>query len=269
MKYDLLISDYDGTLGDCLEIIEKETLIKIQEFINKGGKFAISTGRPFQSIKRIMEKHNLSGIVGCLQGAEVRDTLTGKQIHIQNIDDLTAINIINKMKSENLSPCLFDKNALYYERLSEYAQRYIEMGCIDCIKIKSLVNFIKENPNSVLKIVANCEQEKISENVEKYQKIFGEYALFNSGADGLFETVNAKSSKGKSVEIIANYYNIPLEKVITIGDSTNDIDLVNGKWFGVAVGDGSEQLKKHAKAISEDYKNQPVKNVLEKYCLKN
>ena len=44
MKFDLIISDYDWTLGTSPAEISEENLVAIKEFQNKGGKFAIVTG---------------------------------------------------------------------------------------------------------------------------------------------------------------------------------------------------------------------------------
>lgn len=269
MKYELFISDYDGTLGERDEIIDDETVSAIKEYVQKGGKFAVCTGRPFQSIKRILSTYGIEGVVGCLQGAEIKDLTTGETIHKKTIDDKTAINIISEMKKDGLSPNMFTSSKLYYENISEYVNVYIDMKSIDCEKIESLEDFILNNPNEILKIVANCPDSEIDFYREKYNGLFGDNALFNSGAKRLFETVNKDSTKGKNVEIMAKYYNVPLDKVITVGDSTNDLDLVCGSWHGVAVLDGSEELKKKAKEITVEYNNKPVKTLLQKYCLKN
>ena len=66
---------------------------------------------------------------------------------------------------------------------------------------------------------------------------------------------------------IAKRYGIPLKEVIAIGDSTNDLELVGGPWRGVAIGDGSEELKKVTDEVAVPYKSHPVKTILEKYCL--
>ena len=52
-----------------------------------------------------------------------------------------------------------------------------------------------------------------------------------------------------------------------MGDSTNDIELIKGEWHGVAVGDAREELKAVAKEITVPYSEQPIKYLLEKYCL--
>ena len=90
---------------------------------------------------------------------------------------------------------------------------------------------------------------------------------FNSGAKYLLEAINPDCGKGVAVRFIADYYGIPLEKVIAVGDSTNDVDLLVGPWYGVAVGDDRDELKAVADEVTVPFKDKPVKTLIEKYCL--
>ena len=105
------------------------------------------------------------------------------------------------------------------------------------------------------------------ELTKKYSEIYKGQFLFNSGADFLLEVINPKFSKGNSVRFLANYYGVPLDQVIAVGDSTNDIELLSGEWRGVAVGDAKDELKAVADEITVPFEEQPVKVLLEKYCL--
>lgn len=66
----------------------------------------------------------------------------------------------------------------------------------------------------------------------------------NNGDKALAEFVSPECDKGAAVRRVAEYYGISLDEVITAGDSTNDVKLVGGEWFGVATGDAAEELKK-------------------------
>ena len=83
----------------------------------------------------------------------------------------------------------------------------------------------------------------------------------------MLEAINPECGKGQAVRFIADYYKVPLEQVIAVGDSTNDIELINGPWHGVAVGDGRDELKAVADEITLPFDQKPIKYLLEKYCL--
>ena len=69
------------------------------------------------------------------------------------------------------------------------------------------------------------------------------------------------------MEFLAEHYGVPLDKVMTVGDSTNDIPLLNGEWHGVAVGSACPELKEVAKEITVPFEEEPIKRLIEKYCL--
>jgi len=269
MKYDLIISDYDGTLGD-YNGIKEETITAINNFIKKGGKFCVCTGRPFQSIKQILSRYKIEeGLVGCLQGSEVCDLKTGEELYKLPIDRKVACQIVLDMEKDKMIPTVWTKEALYYKEPNPYEHRYLDLHCIPVIRVDDLEKEIENKQLEVLKIAAVCKDEIIDKKRDIYNKKYGKFAVFNSGAKDVFETVNVNSTKATDVVIIAKKYNIPLQKVMTVGDSTNDIEMVSGSWHGVAVGDGKEELKKSAKEITVNFENQPIKYLIEKYCLKD
>ena len=119
----------------------------------------------------------------------------------------------------------------------------------------------------MLKLVATDEPEIILPLTKKYNEILKGEFICNNGSSRLLEVINPKYSKGESVKYLANYFNIPLSETLAIGDSTNDIELIKGDWYGVAVGDAVEELKAQADEVTVPYKDNPVKVMLEKYCL--
>ena len=79
MKFDLFISDYDGTLGNApANDIDAETLASIKEYQKRGGKFVVCSGREYRSIKQILDNSNLKGLVVCFQGALIADLESGE-----------------------------------------------------------------------------------------------------------------------------------------------------------------------------------------------
>lgn len=52
-----------------------------------------------------------------------------------------------------------------------------------------------------------------------------------------------RASKGSAVRYLANKWKMPLEKIITAGNSGNDLDMLSGKTWGVVVSNHSSELK--------------------------
>ncbi len=266
MKYKLFISDFDGTLGKSAgNSIEPETVDAIKKFTDKGGIFAVCTGRMFTSIQPICLKCGLSGLIASYQGAMINDIETGKSILDGGIDAVNASKIAKELIDDGVSTVADIGDVMYCEEFSRYTEFHKPFSKIEVVN--DLPKFIIETGKFVHKIVAVGEPDTINRLTKKYSEIYKGQFLFNNGADFLIEVINPKFSKGNSVRFLANYYGVPLDQVIAVGDSTNDIELLSGEWRGVAVGDARDELKAVADEITVQFKEQPVKVLLEKYCL--
>ncbi|MBQ9756273.1 MAG: HAD family phosphatase [Clostridia bacterium] len=267
MKYKLFISDYDGTLGEAPKNdVDKETLSAINAFIDKGGVFCVCSGREYRSISKICREQGLKGLVVSFQGACVHDLESGKCLLDGGLDKSTVIKLIDEVRYTGLSPVIYTVDGFYIEENNPYTDYYER-----AVGMKGIVMPAKE---AVEKAGKSCKvgwlgnDQVVTETAKRLnEKYKGAGVKFNSGAKSLLEAINPEYSKGKAVRFLANYYNIPLEQVIAVGDSTNDIDLITGEWHGVAVGDGKQELKAVAKEITLPFKEKPIKHLIEKYCL--
>jgi len=269
MKYDLFISDYDGTLGEAPKNdIDKETISAINEYIKKGGIFIVCSGREFRSIRKICIEQGLKGLVVSFQGARIHDIETGERIMSGGLGAEFALKALDEVQPYGFTPMVYTEESFYFEEgdQSEYIEIYEH-----AVAMKGKRTNLKElivKLGSVCKLGWLGEVKAVGESVDKLNALHnGKDIKYNSGAPFLLEAVNPEYTKGNAVRFIADYYKVPLEKVIAVGDSTNDIDLIVGEWHGVAVGDGKDALKAVAKEITVPFNQKPIKTLLEKYCL--
>ncbi len=268
MKYDLFISDFDGTLGKAPNVIADEDIKAIREYVSNGGIFAVCTGRMFCSIQRIMLEYGIHGVAASYQGAVIKDVVTEESIFEGGTLPETAVFVVKTLLSEGVQVTMDIDDVLYYQNRTHYIDFYEGASRIKGIQVNSLVDLIEFYNKPVQKILAIAEPERISELTEKYRKDFKKMGVdINSGADYLLEVVNPTCGKDFAVRKLAEYYKIPLDKVITVGDSTNDVALLDGEWHGVAVGDAKDELKEVADEITVPFNEHPVSELLKKYCL--
>ncbi len=267
MKYQMIISDYDGTLTAPGEnFIDEETVLAIKDFENRGGKFIICSGRPIASIKKVMEKSGLSGLCVGLQGAVIRDTKTNEEIYANGLEPSLAVEIINKLKTETGDLVVYIGDEMYFENQVESTKIYQEMLSVKGFFVKDLVRHILETGKPISKIGFLTDDKNVLRIIKEYNEIFANTdAIFNSGYKYMAEVVSSKYAKGEAVRFLSKHYSIPLDKIMTVGDSTNDYSLLNGEWHGVCVGDGREELKKIAKEITVSLIDKPIKTLIEKY----
>lgn len=283
MKFDLVISDFDRTLGgkpkefDTNGAIKEEKDLRmnfpepsvnaIKEYVNKGGIFVICTGRATEMILPLCRKKGLKGLVVSFQGARITDIETGEDILCGGVDKDLAVQVARELKEEKgvvATVCYID-DVQYLDKENVYTD--ICSSFLKTQKVESIADTIIEKGKGPYKLVAVCSPEDVKNLENKYNQKYNGELSFNSGADIICEVINPKLDKGSAVKFLANHYGIPYEKIMAVGDSSNDIPLLDGEWYGVSVGDGHEKLKEVADEITVDFTDHPVKVLLEKYCL--
>ena len=274
MKYKLFISDFDGTLGHAPEnTIDQETLTAIKEYSSRGGTFVICSGRNLDSLTNILSSVNMqnTGVLVGIQGSIIKDLQTGEFLFCDGLDKKTAIDFTNRLLADGHSVVLFLGDVMHFEQRDERIAYYVKMHGNISHKgnyVDSLEKEIEKSQYPVTKVLGICEKGLEDFFQAKYNEIYkGKNISVNSGGQYLLEGINPNLDKGNAVRFLAKHYNVSLDQVITVGDSTNDIPLVKGEWYGVAVGDGKQALKDVAKEVTVPYKDKPVLHLLKKYCL--
>ena len=263
MKYKMLITDYDGTLGNLNEI-DTETLSAVKSYILSGGKFVICTGRSHDSILPVLKKYGLSCDIISFQGALI--TLKdGTIMHNGGVDKNLVTELYHKLKKEGICPGLYVNDHLRYTDTNKEMEFYLSVVGVGAKKVESIEEVAFNDGNIIRKLVALGPKEKILGGQKKYAKEYQGRLIVNASAPVILEAIAPENSKGEGVKKIASYYNIPLNEVLTVGDSLNDIELVRGAWHGVAVGDAMQELKDVAKEIAPPFSEHPIKYLIEKY----
>lgn len=271
MKYKLIVSDYDGTLAEigakCT--INTQTVNAIKEYEKKGGKFVICTGRPFVSMRNLVKTYNLKGVIATVQGAYICNVETGEKLYEKGLSREQALFVLEKFRTEeNATPVVVYGEKLYCEKRDEPVLYYESADKIVAEVVDSLEDLIKgANVIGKLMLLINPSDERMELIHEKFKGFSNEDLTFNYAGNYCYEAINTKFSKKEAVEFLIKYYNLTPNEVMAVGDSLNDVPLVCGTWHGVCVGDGSEELKKIAKEVTVPLKDNPIKVLIEKYCL--
>ena len=63
-----------------------------------------------------------------------------------------------------------------------------------------------------------------------------------------------------------NYWNLDKEEILCIGDQNNDIELLKAGGTAVAMGNGTEHLKRIADFVTDTIDNDGFVKAMEKFC---
>lgn len=267
INYGLIISDFDGTLvADNGEICQKNK-IAIAQYIKDGGKFAISTGRVHYGILPRARELGLQGAMSCCQGAVIMDIQSGKPLINNAMTHELTVELCQRMEKLGLHIHLYGEKEYYSNMDDEPLKAYEKAVQMKATLVldKPLSVFAKEQGICTYKLVAMIEPSQAKEIIQALKVDMIDGCEVTQSAPYLVEIINAKFSKGTAVEFLANYYGVPLEKTIGVGDQLNDIPMIEKAGLGIAVKNADERLKE--KAVVIDYTNEEgaVAEVIKKY----
>lgn len=81
------------------------------------------------------------------------------------------------------------------------------------------------------------------------------------------EITQSKYTKGTAVKYLADYFNYSIEETVAIGDSDNDLEMIEAAHIGIAMGNGSKRLKALADYITDDIDNDGAVTAMQHFNL--
>lgn len=83
----------------------------------------------------------------------------------------------------------------------------------------------------------------------------------------IVEITNGKETKATGIEKVIEYLGLSQEDTVGIGDSANDIPMLDYCGISVAMGNGSKEAKEHADFVTKDILEDGIYHAFEKYQL--
>lgn len=270
----LIASDMDGTLLNEKHMIDKETVEAIKCAEKAGIKFAISTGREYDSVKNLLQENDIRCQCILMNGAEYRDE-DGNILGKINIESESVAKIINIFQKEKVSARIFTNKGIYTtdtkeEALKETLYRTMsfnpeltEEEALEIAKAQpffiqlNYISNLKEFLNSGIEIRKFVAFHKNIELINKVKKIIGEIkgiAVSSSFRDNL-EVTYITAQKGIILAKVAEKMGFKREEVLTIGDSFNDYSMFTEFTESVAMGNAIPEIQKIAKYITDTNNN--------------
>jgi len=160
---------------------------------------------------------------------------------------------------------------LYVEENSPEAELYRSRNRIYLHVVPCLRELMAGSATSATKIVAIAGREQISEVMAQAN------ARFNGGAADRIQAMPSRPTflefgrpdmgKGVALAAMAAEYGLEPEQVMAIGDSPNDLDMIEYAGWSVAMANGEECVKEAARWITASNEEDGVAIAIESFVL--
>lgn len=245
MRY-LIGFDIDGTLVNDESELTAETIDYIKKLSNEGHIVSLITGRPFRTTKELYEQLELKTPVG---------NYSGSSIHNPNDENFELVEF--KMEPTIIKDLMEKYGDHIQNGFCEIEERvYLfkeDEGLIDWLRIPGgdliIGSYdIEENiSGSVLFVDANKAQE-IEDFCLTYPNLGCRYwRSLKADEYSVMEIYTTLSSKAKAMEVIREYYDIPKENTIALGDGTNDVEMLEYAHYSASMKNAPKVVRDAAK----------------------
>ncbi|MFD1067714.1 Cof-type HAD-IIB family hydrolase [Oceanobacillus locisalsi] len=239
----LIALDMDGTLLNPMLEVSKRNTEAIQEALNQGIQVVLSTGRAIDTCYPYAQDLNLQTFLITANGGEVwtmeKELLQRKLLSADIVEDLYQIT-----KESGVRRWMISTDKVFQEDEIVNIQDYewLKFGCAS------------ENP------------EKLREVQERLMS-FEELELTNSLPTNI--EINPKGvSKANALGFLCERTGISMDQIMAVGDSLNDMKMIQEVGVGIAMDNAQEAIKEAANAVTSSNIDDGVGKAIEKFALK-
>lgn len=266
MKYKMIVTDCDDTLLNSSLMITEFTKKAVTKYVENGGKFVIATGRMTPAVLPFCYELGLKGEVITYQGAVTADIQTGEIIDITQMGFQDAYEIALHIEKLGYYFHMYYNDTFYVKTKTKYSEDYSKLSQEGYEELNCEISeFIKQNKITPPKMMIITEDDKVMPLIEQLKKEYGTKFLFNTSKKWMLEIVPIVVNKGVAVSKLAEKYNIKQQEVICIGDSLNDLAMIEYAGLGVVVDNGTREAKKAADIIAPSNDEDGVAYIINKY----
>ncbi|MGX6441878.1 Cof-type HAD-IIB family hydrolase [Neobacillus sp. K501] len=268
MNYKMIVLDLDDTLlRDDLTISPrtKQALMEAQE---AGVKVVLASGRPTSAMLSIAEELRLSeygSFILSFNGAKIINCRTGEEWFSSMLPTEIVHQLYEISRRENVWIHTYVGDTIVTENANPYTD--IE-GELTKIPIKVVKNFVDAVTEPVVKVLMLEEPELLARVEKKLQKEFAGRLSVMRSKPFFLEFTEFGVTKGTSLNSLIQQLGISRDEVIAIGDSGNDLSMIQFAGLGVAMGNAAEEIKAQADFITDTNMNDGVAKVVEEFIFR-
>lgn len=252
MKPHILFFDIDGTLLDeeTGQISEK-TKEALQEARNRGHYTFLNTGRSFAELDPAVVDVGFDGAVcGCGTYIDFR----GETLLKQSIQGDKARQIVDSIEECGIDAILEGEQHFYISRntqnekllnIKEYFGEEVNKKCRYWEETEPVFQKMS------IWLPKDCDFTSFK---KKYQKDFE----FIKRDSTFYEVIPKGFSKATGIEFLAEHLGVEQENTMAIGDSTNDLAMLEYAKLSIAMGNSNEALKDKVAFVTKSVKEEGV-----------
>ena len=257
----LFIFDWDGTIAGTKNYLTEDVKIAVRKLKEMGHSVLIATGRhPLEIIPKIEDNDDLSDFIIGANGSIIFNRRTRKSIWSSKIPNDVKAKAIEICKTDKISLVSMDDTGvkIAWNLISNFTSKYKGYWKKeDAHNYKEIDEEGIMNADVVLFIIPVGRVPNFQDICDSYVKQFEDKVFVSSGDSSNIAVVNKNIDKWTAIQKFVKMMGIE-DKIITFGDSFNDIEMLKNADIGVAMGNAVDIAKKSADYVIGNADNKGI-----------
>lgn len=273
MSIKLIALDLDGTTLNDDRIISQGNRQALEAAVQKGVNVVIATGRTFSALPEDVFKIKGIQYVLTSNGAVITNLRTEKTIYENCIAPEAVEKAVALLKTYDFMIEAFTEGGAYIEK-SIYEEikttrksfRHVDYVLTTRQPIEGLYDFILAHKEHIENMNVNFENQ---EDRAMMREVLGglENTTLTTSFDHNLEIGGATTSKAGALKELGNMLGVAPEEMMAIGDSPNDMAMMQLAGMPVAVGNAKDEVKAIAKYVAATNHEDGVAQAVRKFVL--
>lgn len=257
----IVFFDIDGTIWDYDMVIPESTKLAIKQLRKNGHKAILCTGRARASVTS--EELLSIGFDGIIAACGTYIEVDQKVIYEKILDEALVKEIINVLLENKMPVVLEGANDYWIDEWGFEEDPYVDY-LFESLKEHAHVLHGYDKQMRINKLSADILSDT---NYEAIKLSLGDKFSILEHEGNVVELVPIGYSKATGIKWLCEYMNANIGDTYAIGDSVNDLEMLECVGHGIAMGNASKMVKDIAEYVTGDIRDNGVFDALRHYEL--
>ena len=256
---DLIALDLDGTLLAPDETVSLANRAAIARALGAGIRVVLVTGRGVDTPLRVSRELGLNLPVICCHGALTKDFGTNRTLVHIPVPLASAKPIIEYAEAHALAIALYAEESFW--RTPGTAIFMPDM--LHWQVAPTLLDVLARGAPTFLRFLGTASADVLVRRFGDLPLSFRRESWFDFNE---IAVLNRDASKKNALELLCNDLRVPAERVLAIGDSRNDVPMLQWAGIGVAMGNALAEVREAVPYVTDSNERDGVAAAIERFC---
>ena len=289
--YKFIAIDLDGTLLNSYGEISNENKEALKEVIDKGVQVVLTSGRISKAIEYISNQIGRNNYLISGNGTTIYDIKNDIEIYNKCMSKETVLKTIEICEENSIYYSVFGENSIITKSLGYNVLVYNSENYKKSPDMKTKINvipnvykYIKNSKQNRFSKITICDSSKIIfkgilrklkeiKNIEVLDVAHMSRKKIRKGTEQTelqyfyTDITNKDVNKWNAIKFLIDNLGISPGEVLTIGDNSNDKEMIINAGLGIAMGNSAPHIKEIADDVVGSNDNNGVAEALYKYVI--